>query len=287
MNRTRELLWTLLLLCWGSISAFAQTGGFDPVNPPEPMLQYKVTVGSTPSGVAYTSGGGKYNAGTTITIGTSSRNSSYVFDHWLKDGERIEQAATFSYVVEAKNVTFTAVYRFNPNNPPEPTVSNKYRLYLVPSPEGVSSFNITSGDKKEAGSRIWLKANGSQGFVFSGWYDGDELVSNQAGFYYTMPARDVTLTAKYTYNPNNPDEPEGNQENVDNYMLGDVNNDGVVDVNDIVTTANYILHQVNPEANAAPPVFIFKAADVIEDSDIDVNDIVGIANIIIENAQGN
>jgi hypothetical protein len=75
--------------------------------------------------------------------------------------------------------------------------------------------------------------------------------------------------------------------NVKNYLLGDVNNDGVVDVNDIVTTANYILHQVNPEANAAPPVFVFKAADVIEDSGIDVNDIVGIANIIIENAQGN
>lgn len=73
----------------------------------------------------------------------------------------------------------------------------------------------------------------------------------------------------------------------DNFLLGDVNNDGVVDVNDIVTTANYILHKVNPEVNAAPPVFIFKAADVIEDSDIDVNDIVGIANIIIENAQGN
>ena len=70
-------------------------------------------------------------------------------------------------------------------------------------------------------------------------------------------------------------------------LKGDVNNDGVVDVNDIVTTANYILHKVNPEVNAAPPVFIFKAADVIEDSDIDVNDIVAIANIIIENAQGN
>lgn len=71
------------------------------------------------------------------------------------------------------------------------------------------------------------------------------------------------------------------------YLKGDVNNDGVVDVNDIVTTANYILHQVNPEVNAAPPVFVFKAADVIEDSGIDVNDIVGIANIIIENAQEN
>lgn len=277
----------LLLLCWGSISTFAQTGGFDPVNPPEPMLQYKVTLNSTPSNVAYTSGGGKYNGGTTITIGTSSRNTNYVFDHWLKDGERIDEGASFSYVVEAKNVVFTAVYRFNPTSPPEPTVSNKYRLFLVPSPQDICSFNMTSGLKKEAGSRFQLRANGSQGFVFSGWYDGEELVSNQSSFYYTMPARDVTLTAKYTYDPDNPGEPEGNQENVDNYLLGDVNNDGEVDVNDIVTTANYILHQVNPEANAAPPVFIFKAADVIEDSDIDVNDIVGIANIIIENAQGN
>lgn len=496
----------LLLLCWGSISTFAQTGGFDPVNPPEPMLQYKVTVNSTPNNVAYTSGGGKYNGGTTITIGTSSRNTNYEFDHWLKDGVRIDEGASFSYVVEAKNVVFTAVYRFNPTSPPEPTVSNKYRLYLVPSPQGICSFNMTSGLKQEAGSRFQLRANGSQGFVFSGWYDGEELVSNQSSFYYTMPARDVILTAKYTYNPDSPSEPEtlrmgtnvylpnapfefyynaadyddydklipnhpdanlrgaslvlsenipqwidnellrinnsclgrinrwaenstesgqhfyrsgencltmvckvspnfgngsnasdfisnrqvnynymwrighqgkmylhtndsynasrsinisenepqilavrvdgknnyiqldnlttgeslrvnnvnwGGSNNVfrlfkssssseffkgdfywvyysfelltdkqlrvftDGYLLGDVNNDGEVDVNDIVTTANFILHQVNPEANAAPPVFIFKAADVIEDSDIDVNDIVGIANIIIENAQGN
>ena len=216
MRKNRELLWMLLLLCWGSISSFAQTGGFNPENPPEPMLQYRVTVNSTPGDVAYTSGEGKYNAGATITIGTSSSNTNYVFDHWLKDGERIEGEAAFNYVVEAKNVVFTAVYRYNPTNPPEPTVINAYRLYLTPSPQGICSFNITSGEKREVGNSIWLKANGSQGFEFLGWYDGDELVNSQSGFYYTMPGRDVTLIAKYTYNPGNPGEPEGNQEGVDN-----------------------------------------------------------------------
>ena len=124
----------LLLLLLGSNSLSAQTGGFDPVNPPEPLLQYKVTVTSTPSGVAYTSGGGKYNAGTTVTINTSSRNTTYEFDHWLKDGEPYTESASFNYTVEAKNVTFTAVYRYNPTSPPEPTVSNAYQLYLTPSP---------------------------------------------------------------------------------------------------------------------------------------------------------
>ena len=264
----------LLLLCWGSISTFAQTGGFDPVNPPEPMLQYKVTVNSTPNNVAYTSGGGKYNGGTTITIGTSSRNTNYEFDHWLKDGVRIDEGASFSYVVEAKNVVFTAVYRFNPTSPPEPTVSNKYRLYLVPSPQGICSFNMTSGLKKEAGSRFQLRANGSQGFVFSGWYDGEELVSSQPSFYYTMPAREVTLTAKYTYNPDNPGEPEGNQENVDNYLLGDVNNDGYINLTD----ADWVVKHF---VGRTPDGFNHRAADVDEDGNINLTDARLIVNIFI------
>lgn len=263
----------LLLLCWGSISTFAQTGGFDPVNPPEPMLQYKVTVNSTPGNVAYTSGGGKYYGGTTITIGTSSRNTNYVFDHWLKDGARIEESASFSYVVEAKNVVFTAVYKYNPTNPPEPTVSNKYRLNLIPSPQGICSFNMTSGLKKEAGSRFQLRAYGSQGFEFLGWFEGEELVSSQSSFYYTMPAREVTLTAKYTYNPDSPVEPEGNQEDVDNYLLGDVNGDGNVNLTDYIWTANYI--HLNPS-----PDYIFKAGDVNGDGTINLLDYIGIANII-------
>lgn len=57
-------------------------------------------------------------------------------------------------------------------------------------------------------------------------------------------------------------------------LLGDADNDGTVDVADIVVVANYIL------TNGETPI-AFSNADVDGDGIIDVADIVGIANIIL------
>ena len=57
---------------------------------------------------------------------------------------------------------------------------------------------------------------------------------------------------------------------------GDVNNDAVINVTDVMTVASYILGRT-------VDVFIFKAADITEDSKINITDIVGIVNIILTN----
>jgi hypothetical protein len=57
-------------------------------------------------------------------------------------------------------------------------------------------------------------------------------------------------------------------------LLGDANNDGQVNVVDIVTTASYILGNT-------PATFFFDAADVNRDGKINITDIVGIASIIL------
>ena len=61
---------------------------------------------------------------------------------------------------------------------------------------------------------------------------------------------------------------------VKNYIKGDANGDGFVNVGDYVTTANYIM-ELNPEP------FVFSAADIDENERIDVGDLVGITNIIM------
>ena len=61
---------------------------------------------------------------------------------------------------------------------------------------------------------------------------------------------------------------------VKSYALGDANGDGLVNVGDYVTTANYIL-ALNPNP------FVFSAADVDASGTIDVGDLVGIANIVL------
>ena len=67
---------------------------------------------------------------------------------------------------------------------------------------------------------------------------------------------------------------------VKSYDKGDANGDGVVNVGDYVTTANYIL-EMNPE-----PI-VFSAADVDGNMTIDVGDLVGITNIIMGENQEN
>jgi len=64
---------------------------------------------------------------------------------------------------------------------------------------------------------------------------------------------------------------------VDNYVLGDVSGDGIVDVSDCVGIANHILGNT-------PAGFNIKAADVNMDNKIDVTDCVGVANIILYGA---
>ena len=262
-----------------ALRASAQ-GGFNPSNPPEPLVQYRVVVGSTPDGVAYTSGSGKYAPGTTVSIRTSARNSNYSFQHWLKDGEVYTTDMNFTYEVEAKNVTFTAVYQYNPNNPPEPTAKHEYRIYLEQDMEGAGSFNRSSGAKAEAGSNVYLRAYNNQGFVFEGWYEGETLVNSNASFYYNMPAHNTTLTAHYRYDPSNPADPQSNQTDIDNRLIGDVNNDGVITSADAVCIINYVVRKENA-------VFIEENADANSDGVITSADAVCIINQVVRKDDGN
>ncbi len=62
--------------------------------------------------------------------------------------------------------------------------------------------------------------------------------------------------------------------NVWSYLPGDANGDGVVDVTDVVVTAQYILG-LNPNP------FVFEAADMSGDEEITVTDAVRITNLIL------
>lgn len=67
----------------------------------------------------------------------------------------------------------------------------------------------------------------------------------------------------FNYNPSIPEEPIGNQENVDNSALGDVNRDAAVEVQDVVACVNVVLTDSRNNK-----------ADVNKDGQIDVQDVV-------------
>ena len=224
---TINLVWLLLVL--GTTGAQAQDD-YNPANPPEPMTRYAVTVSCEPAEAGYTSGSGKYTQGATVNVSTSAK-SNYEFQYWMQDGVRIDKGTSFKYTMGSEKSSFVAVYAYNPLNPQEPTMPNTYRLYLETNEEGSCTFNLTSGQKQKGGQKVTVKAqNITPGFVFQGWYEGETQVSTSASFSYTMPTKDVTLTAHLVYNPSSPGDPSGSQSSVDqtDVKAGDVNGDGEV-----------------------------------------------------------
>ena len=85
-----------------------------------------------------------------------------------------------------------------------------HRLTVVAKPTMAGSFNTNSADLV-AGETIHLYAYSNGNFDFVHWIDNTgAVVSEQTDFTYIMPARDVTLTAEYSYNPANPANPAPN-----------------------------------------------------------------------------
>ena len=163
--------WLFLLMAGGT--AMAQDD-FDPVNPPEPQMLNRIRVVAVPEDAAYVSGAGQYTTGTTVTLRTSRRSADYTFRCWMADGEVCSEEMEFNYVVGNGNKVFTAVYDYNPESPAEPTLISKRRIYLECDPADACSFNRASGEKAEVGQSQTIRAYANQGFVFRGWYRGDD-----------------------------------------------------------------------------------------------------------------
>lgn len=265
---------TMLLLSL----AGAWADEYDPQNPPDPNAYFKLTVSASPSEAGYTSGGGRYKEGQQVWLSTSPR-TNYDFLYWTCEGVQISNEQSFYYTMPAKSVNVEAVYAFNPVNPADPTTADKFRLYLENNMEGSCTFNLTSGAKQTAGHSIFVKAqNISQGYKFLGWYVNDELISENQSFYYTMPYQDVTLSARFTYDPDSPGDPTSSQTDIDNqenFIPGDANGDGEVNVTDIVEIVNAIMNRPSER-------FVRDAADLNGDGEVNVTDIVKVVNLIME-----
>ena len=247
---------------------------FNPENPPEPYTYYKVTVTATPFG--YTSGSGMYLSGNVVNVGTSAYSTDYTFSHWNKNGAYYGNTRNFEYTVTGEKVSFEAVYDYTPVDPAEPQSYNKYRLYLTNNMPEACSFNRTSGEKVEADRYVSISAYSSPDYDFLGWYEGSTLISSSLSFNYLMPYSSTTLTARFAYNPVNPDEPTSAGGNIANGLLGDVNGDGVVNLIDAATVISKYLSNDTSALNPA-------VADMNGDGVINLIDAAAIEVIFIEN----
>lgn len=184
-----------------------------PSEPTEPDLPVYSTLhlSASPSAGGYfnISSGNKYEVGAVISL-RAYNNSNFSFKNWTENGEVISTSSSFQYIMKEGNPKLVANFAYTPGNPAEPSEAQLYRkLWIDSNPSGGGYFNVSSGNEYQEGSTVYLRAYANQWYTFQNWTVGDSVISTSSSFNYVMPAKNITLTANYSYNydPSNPNEP--------------------------------------------------------------------------------
>ena len=258
MNR----LYRLFILCLSLLALTPQVGwaddDYDPQNPGNPeatKTKYTLNLKADPENAA------SFNMDATSRVDEEYRqwvyaydNGSFKFVNWTDEkGDTISKDRGFYYTMPSRDATLTAHYKFDPSSPGNPEQKlGEYKLHLLSEPAGAGYFNWNDGQKVEEGRSVSLYAYANNGYKFREIRVGDStVVSNR--YYFTMPRRDVTVTAVFDYDPASPANPGKNYWNpqtgeviVDDFTPGNLYNaiydltEGASDKVNIITVAGKV-----------------------------------------------
>lgn len=135
---------------------------------------------------------GYFESGTVISI-KATANTGYTFDHWIiapSGGTSYTSSDAETSVTVNSGYTIEAVFV-------EAPVYYTINLSVTPSGAGTASLNGNGTSATiESGAEISLSATAAVGYMFSGWYNGDTLLSSEQSYSYT-PTGNITITAKF------------------------------------------------------------------------------------------
>lgn len=159
------------------------------------------SVSVTKSGNGSVSGGGRYLAGQTAVV-TATPDAEATFVAWRLNspsGAVVSTNAQYSFEVE-NDIVLCAVFQGGP--------TPHYTIAATASP--TEGGTVTGAGSKEEGSQCTLVATPASGFVFDGWFENGQLVSNNSTLTFTVNA-DRTLVAEFA---------EHTGSNFENVMIG-------------------------------------------------------------------
>lgn len=248
---------------------------YNPDDPGEPgdidrLVKHNVTVNINDERAGSVSGSGRYYYGEVVKIATSG-TVGYDFKGWLKDGQHYTNDKSFTYTVGTDDVVFTAEYV----NTQEQLEEFGHAVYLSAEPVGCCTFTPESGTRYLPDDVYRVEAHPGHDWVFLGWYEnGVKLNIDELSFSSYMGNDDITLVAKFVYDPEDPEDPDNPFGYIDNVgTLGDVNGDKVVDMVDVVALINIYLGKTTD--------YNLSICDINKDKQVDMVDVVAAINIYL------
>lgn len=132
-------------------------------------------------------GVGSYYAGDSVTL-TATPDEGYEFAGWYNGNEKVSDENPYTFTVNG-NITLKALF------------IRIVRYSLTVTAGGNGKISGSASGEYEAGEKISVTATPDEGFLFAGWFRGEEKVSDSATYEFVMPAEAVALTAKFEVKP--------------------------------------------------------------------------------------
>ncbi len=116
-----------------------------------------------------------------ITLFDAKDKPGYTFDGWYMNGEKVDKINKGT----VGNITLEAKYS-----------ADLQGLSVISEDSSKGTAEIVSGEG-HTDETITVKASPAEGYVFRGWYEGTELTSKEETYTFAMPARGISLIAKF------------------------------------------------------------------------------------------
>lgn len=176
-------------------------GGFNITGGDEPMT-YTINVTAGNGGTASIGGNSSVTvaAGSSVTL-TAAPYSGYTFDGWYLNSAKVSDKVEYTVTATA-SVTYNALFVKESGTP----VTYLITATASPAVGGSVTINGEATDTKLVikGSEVALAASANDGYSFTGWYNGKDLVSNENPYTFTATT-DITYTADFEQNGTFPD----------------------------------------------------------------------------------
>lgn len=143
------------------------------------------------SGNGSATGGGRFEIGQAVTLRATPVDEA-TFEGWhigSASGARVSTANPYTFNAES-DLTLCAKFTGGP--------TQSYNIALSADPQ--NGGTVSGGGSKEEGSSCTVVATPASGMVFEGWFENNELVSNNASYTFTVE-RARNLVAQFAEAP--------------------------------------------------------------------------------------
>jgi hypothetical protein len=145
---------------------------------------YTVALSASPSNGGTVSGGGTFNEGITVTAHAAPM-AGYTFVNWTENGAIVSTSVSYIFQVTS-NRTLIANFQL--------VAAEEYTVGLSVAP--VASGTVSGSGTFESGSSVTVSANAANGYNFLNWTEGDNVVSSNATYTFTITS-DRDLKANF------------------------------------------------------------------------------------------